>query len=97
MTIGRSADLVATRQLGKLASGNDARPPGVRHHERAFDLAHRREIRSHRVRSYFDSNGFTPIDLTEIALVVSDNASPAARKVADLIADFCGNLMPKAA
>ena len=44
-----------------------------------------------------DSNGFTPIDRTEVALVVSESASPAARKVAELIADFCGNLIQKAA
>jgi DNA-binding transcriptional LysR family regulator len=36
-----------------------------------------------------DTDGFTPIDMTEIALVVSESASPAARKVAELIADFC--------
>jgi DNA-binding transcriptional LysR family regulator len=44
-----------------------------------------------------DSKGFTPIDKTEIALVVSESATPAARKVAELIADFCGNLIQKAA
>jgi len=44
-----------------------------------------------------DSKGFTPIDKTEIPLVVSESATPAARKVAELIADFCGNLIQKAA
>jgi len=39
--------------------------------------------------SVVDTEGFAPIDMTEIALVVSENASPAARKVADLIAEFC--------
>ena len=29
--------------------------------------------------------------------MVSESASPAARKVAELIADFCGNLIQKAA
>jgi DNA-binding transcriptional LysR family regulator len=36
-----------------------------------------------------DAQGFTPIENTEIALVVSESASPAARKVAELIAGFC--------
>ena len=44
-----------------------------------------------------DSHGFTPIGHSEIALVVSDNASPAARKVAELIADLCNTLRPSRA
>jgi DNA-binding transcriptional LysR family regulator len=39
-----------------------------------------------------DAKGFTPIDQTELALIVSESASPAARKVAELIADLCNTL-----
>jgi DNA-binding transcriptional LysR family regulator len=39
-----------------------------------------------------DAAGFTPITMTEIALMASDNASPAARRVAELLGDFCGGL-----
>ena len=39
-----------------------------------------------------DTDGFAPIDRTEIALVVSESASPAARKVAELIAEFCNSV-----
>jgi DNA-binding transcriptional LysR family regulator len=44
-----------------------------------------------------DANGFTPIVHTELALVVSETASPAARKVAELIADLCNTLRPSKA
>jgi len=44
-----------------------------------------------------ETDGFAPIDMTEIALVVSESASPAARKVAELIADFCNSVRPSRA
>ncbi len=44
-----------------------------------------------------ETDGFAPIDMTEIALVVSESASPAARKVAELIADFCNSVRPSKA
>lgn len=44
-----------------------------------------------------DTKGFTPIVHTELALVVSETASPAARKVAELIADLCNTLRPSQA
>jgi DNA-binding transcriptional LysR family regulator len=44
-----------------------------------------------------EAYGFAPIDKTEIALVVSDGASPAARRVAELLADFCNHLDPRKA
>jgi DNA-binding transcriptional LysR family regulator len=39
-----------------------------------------------------DTDGFVPIDKTEIALVVSDNASPAARRLAGCLVDFCNTV-----
>jgi DNA-binding transcriptional LysR family regulator len=36
-----------------------------------------------------ETDGFVPITKTEIALVASENASPAARKLADQLAEFC--------
>jgi DNA-binding transcriptional LysR family regulator len=36
-----------------------------------------------------DAEGFAPITNTEIALVMADNASPAARRLAELLGDFC--------
>jgi DNA-binding transcriptional LysR family regulator len=41
-----------------------------------------------------ETAGFAPINKTEIALIASENASPAARQVADLLADFCNMLRP---
>jgi DNA-binding transcriptional LysR family regulator len=34
-------------------------------------------------------DGFRPVDNTEVALIVADDANPAARRLADLLADFC--------
>jgi DNA-binding transcriptional LysR family regulator len=42
-----------------------------------------------------ETEGFAPIDRTEIALVTADNASPAARRLAELLGDFCQNLLPR--
>ena len=42
-------------------------------------------------------DGFAPIEKTEIVLVVSDNANPAARKLADRLADFCNMVRPSKA
>jgi DNA-binding transcriptional LysR family regulator len=44
-----------------------------------------------------DTHGFAPIDKTEIALVVSDNANAAARKLAERLADICNMLRPSQA
>lgn len=44
-----------------------------------------------------EADGFVPITKTEIALVAADNASPAARKVAELLADFCQSMDPRKA
>ncbi len=35
------------------------------------------------------THGFRPILKTELALIAADNASPAVRRLADLLADFC--------
>ena len=47
--------------------------------------------------SIVETDGFVPITKTEVALVVSDNASPAARKLADLLAEFCMEIGPRKA
>jgi len=39
-----------------------------------------------------DAEGFAPITNTEIALVMADNASPAARRLAELLGDFCRSI-----
>ena len=44
-----------------------------------------------------DTKGFTPIGHSEIALVVKENASPAARQLAERIADLCDTLRPSKA
>lgn len=44
-----------------------------------------------------DTHGFVALTNTEIALVVSDNASPAARQIAEVLADFCSSIHPRAA
>jgi DNA-binding transcriptional LysR family regulator len=40
--------------------------------------------------------GFPPIDDTELALVAAPDASPATRRLADLLADFCNANGPRA-
>ena len=35
------------------------------------------------------THGFRPIIKTELALIAADNASPAVRRLADLLVDFC--------
>ena len=44
----------------------------------------------HRVLTAKD--GFSPIDRTEVALVASPEASPATLRLADRLAEFCGNV-----
>jgi DNA-binding transcriptional LysR family regulator len=44
-----------------------------------------------------DADGFPPITSTEIAIIVADNASPAARGLADVLADFCREADPRKA
>lgn len=44
----------------------------------------------HRIVDALD--GFPPITNTEIALVGADNASPAARHLADVLVDFCNSI-----
>jgi len=44
-----------------------------------------------------DTDGFVPITQTEIALVASENASPAARKLADQLTKFCMDIDPRKA
>ena len=41
-----------------------------------------------------DAHGFVPITRTELALIASEHASPAARKIAELIEGFCRSLYP---
>lgn len=41
--------------------------------------------------------GFTPITDTEMVLVAADNASPATRRLAELLAEFCAGLGPRKA
>jgi len=43
------------------------------------------------------SDGFAPIDATEMALVAAPNASPATLRLADLLAEFCNTVRAKAA
>ena len=49
----------------------------------------------HRVLAAKD--GFAPIDRTEVALVASPDASPATRRLADRLAEFCNNVQAKVA
>jgi len=44
-----------------------------------------------------ETGGFVPITKTEVALVASENASPAARKLADQLAEFCMDIDPRKA
>jgi DNA-binding transcriptional LysR family regulator len=44
-----------------------------------------------------DAEGFPPITSTEIAIIVADNASPAARGLAEVLADFCMAADPRKA
>jgi DNA-binding transcriptional LysR family regulator len=52
-------------------------------------------LSDHRVLRAKD--GFPPISNTELALVVAADASPATRRLADLLADFCTTADPRAA
>jgi DNA-binding transcriptional LysR family regulator len=49
----------------------------------------------HRIMSTAD--GFPPITNTEIALVQAENASPATRRLAEVLADFCSTVDPRQA
>jgi DNA-binding transcriptional LysR family regulator len=49
----------------------------------------------HRVLTAKD--GFAPIDRTEVALVAAPDASPATRRLADRLAEFCETVQKKAA
>ncbi|WP_137046218.1 LysR substrate-binding domain-containing protein [Pseudolabrys sp. FHR47] len=42
-----------------------------------------------------DTHGLAPLTNTEIALIVSERASPAARRIADVLAEFCTELDPR--
>jgi DNA-binding transcriptional LysR family regulator len=44
-----------------------------------------------------DAEGFPPITSTEIAIIVTDNASPATRGLAEVLADFCMAADPRKA
>jgi DNA-binding transcriptional LysR family regulator len=44
-----------------------------------------------------ETEGFVPITMTEIALVTSENASPAARRLAEQLAEFCMQVDPRKA
>jgi DNA-binding transcriptional LysR family regulator len=44
-----------------------------------------------------DAEGFPPITSTEIAIIVADNASPATRRLAEMLADFCTSADPRKA
>lgn len=48
-------------------------------------------LREHRILGRKD--GFQPVDNTEVALIAADNINPAARRLADLLVDFC-NAVP---
>jgi DNA-binding transcriptional LysR family regulator len=43
------------------------------------------------------TDGFAPIDETEMALVAAPEASPATLRLADVLADFCNSVQTKAA
>lgn len=42
-----------------------------------------------------DADGFAPITDTEIALMITDHASPAARQLAEVLLEFCGSGEPR--
>lgn len=42
-----------------------------------------------------DTHGLAPLTNTEIALIVSERASPAARRIAEVLAEFCTELDPR--
>jgi DNA-binding transcriptional LysR family regulator len=44
-----------------------------------------------------DAEGFPPITSTEIAIIAADNASPATRRLAEMLADFCTSADPRKA
>jgi DNA-binding transcriptional LysR family regulator len=48
-------------------------------------------------RTLTAKDGFEPIDKTEVALVVSPDASPATLRLADRLAEFCDSVQAKAA
>jgi DNA-binding transcriptional LysR family regulator len=52
-------------------------------------------LRDHRVLKKAD--GFPPIENTEVALVAAVDASPATRRLAEVLVDFCSSNDPRKA
>ena len=65
-------------------SGGSFRGPGREHSPDVAILPEHRVIER--------AHGFPPITNTELALVAAENASPATRRLGELLADFCAGL-----